>query len=286
MKVAILGTENSHADAFAQLIRDDADFADITLVGAYGYDAQANQRLKDKGLVTRFADTPDAFVDEVDAVLVTARHGDHHYPYAKAYLEKGLHAFIDKPITITAQDANQLFALAERSGALVCGGSSLKFLRWLDDLIAFMQGKRILAGHVSAPISMVNDYAGFYFYAQHMVEMMFRVFGTDIRSVVAHCPDTSKNRVSAIFDYGEFDVAAHYYDGYEYTATVWTDKSWYRINTYELGDCYKQELMEFQTMVNTRTLPRSFEELKKPGTLMRLIEQSYTTGKLVEVVWE
>lgn len=285
MRIAILGTENSHADAFAALVRDDADFAGMTLVGAYGYDEAANQRLRDKGLVTRFAATPDAFVDEVDAVLVTARHGDHHYEYALPYVKKGLHAFIDKPITVDAALTDKLFDAARASGALICGGSSLKFLRELDALIAFMEGKRVLAGHVTAPVSMVNDYAGFYFYSQHMVEMMFRVFGTGIRSVYAHCPDDQKNRISVIFDYGAFDVTAHYYDGYEYTAAVWTDKGSERIHTYSIGDAYKQELMEFQTMVNTGTMPHTFEELRKPGTLMHLMERSFREGRALPVAW-
>ncbi len=285
MKIAILGTENSHADAFAELMRDDPDFRGMTLVGAYGYDPNANQRLKDKGLVTRFADRPDAFLDEVDGVLVTARHGDHHHEYAMPYLKKGIAAFIDKPITVSKTLADELFDTAKASGALVCGGSSLKFLRELDTLVAYKEGKRVLGGHVSAPVSMVNDYAGFYFYSQHLIEMMFRVFGTGIAHVYAYCPDQTKNRIAVVFDYGDYDVTAHYYDGYAYTAAVYTDKGSEHISTMSLGDGYKQELMQFKTMAETGVLPHTFEELKKPGTLMRHIEASYKAGRMLPVAW-
>lgn len=285
MKIAILGTENSHADAFAELVRDDPDFAGMTIVGAYGYDESANQRLRDKGLLTRFAQTPHDYLGEVDGVLVTARHGDLHHEYALPYLKKGVAAFIDKPITVSPRLADELLDAAQSAGALVCGGSSLKFLRALDPLIAFMEGKRTLGGHVSAPINMVNDYAGFFFYAQHLVEMMFRVFGSDIHRVHASCPDERKNRVTVLFDYGDFDVTGHYYDGYEYTATVHTDKGSKHMGTYSIGDIYKQELMAFKTMVETRTQPHSFEELKKPGTLMHLIEASWKAGAMLPVNW-
>ncbi len=281
MKVAILGTENSHAEAFAKLIRDDKDFENLTMVGAYGYDDKANHALLEKGLVSRFAETPDGFLGEVDAILVTARHGDHHFEYALPYLQKGVSAFIDKPFTVRLDYADKMLEAAKASGALLCGGSSLKFLRDLDALKDFANGKRVLGGHVSAPVNMVNDYAGFYFYAQHLIEMMFSVFGSDVRSVYAYCPNEENNRISVVFNYGDYDVTASYYNGYEYSVCVMTDEGSRRMSTYDLGDCYKRELAEFQTMLFTRKQPHAYESLRKPVALMHMIEQSFRAGKMV-----
>jgi len=285
MKVAILGTENSHADAFAKLIRDDADFSCLELVGAYGYDPTANERLRNAGLVTRFAAAPDEFLDEVDGVLVTARHGDHHYEYALPYLKAGKAAFIDKPFTVNPAYADEIIEACEASGALVCGGSSLKFLHGLTPLREYAEAHTVISGSVSAPVNMVNDYAGFYFYAQHLIEMLFSVFGTGIRSVYAYCPDPSVNRMSILFDYGSFDVSAHYTSAYEYAVTVSTDKGSQRLATFDLGDCYKQELTEFVEMVKCGKRPHELSDLKKPITLMHAIEDSYTRKKQVEVKW-
>ena len=70
---------------------------------------------------------------------------------------------------------------------------------------------------------MVNDYTGFTLCPAHGGDDVPRVWHRHpFRS--GPLPGHIQNRVSAIFDYGEFDVAAHYYDGYEYTATVWTDE--------------------------------------------------------------
>ena len=281
MKIAILGTENSHAEAFAKLIRDDSDFQGLELIGAYGYDENANRSLLEKGLVSRIADAPDGFLGEADAVLVTARHGDHHYEYALPYIKKGASAFIDKPLTVKMEYADALLNAAKASGAMICGGSSLKFLRDLDCLVDYAKGKRVIGGHVSAPVNMVNDYAGFYFYAQHLIEMMFRVFGSDVRSVFAYCPNAEKNRISVIFNYGDYDVTANYYSGYEYSACVMTDEGSRRINTFDLGDCYKRELEEFQTMLFTRVQPQTFEALRKPVALMHMIEKSFREGTMV-----
>lgn len=285
MKIAILGTENSHAKAFAELIHDDRDFAGIEIVGAYGYDDTANRKLLESGLVTRFAKRPDEFVNEVDGVLVTARHGDQHYEYAMPYIKAGKAAFIDKPFTVRTVYADELIAEAQKSGALVCGGSSLKFLRELDELKSFITDKHIVGGHVNAPINMVNDYAGFYFYAQHLIEMMTAVFGFEVKKVLAYCPDHAKNRLSVIFDYGEFDVTANYTGSYEYSVTVLSDKASDRIATFDLGDCYKQELTEFTEMVKTGKLPHPLGDLRKPVALLHAVEQSYTEGRCVSVTY-
>lgn len=283
MKIAILGTENSHADAFAKLIRNDPDFADIELIGAYGYDPAANKRLADAGLCTRFAETPDAFLPEADGVLVTARHGDHHWEYALPYVRAGKAAFIDKPFTVSEDYAAELVAAAKESGALLCGGSSLNFLRDLAPLAAYAAENKVLGGHVAAPVNMVNDYAGFYFYAQHLIEMMFAVFGKGVQAVTAVCPDPAVNRLSVIFDYGAYDVTAAYTDSYEYSACVLTDKGSLRAATFDLGDCYRSELSEFAEMVRTGKAPYAPEELKKPLTVLHAVETSYTEKRTVRV---
>ena len=285
MKVAILGTENSHADAFAKLIRDDSDFKDIELVGAYGYDDNKNKKLAEEGLISVFSDTPHEFLDKVDAVLVTARHGDHHYEYALPYIQKGIHAFIDKPFTVKPEYSDELLNTAEKTGALLCGGSSLKFLKGLDTMREFAAQNTPIGGYVGAPINMVNDYAGFYFYSQHLIELMFGAFGSDVKAVTAYCPDETQNRVSVIADYGAFDVMAQYTSSYAYNVTVYSKDECKTLYTKDLGNIYKAELTEFAEMVRTHRLPHAYSELKKPVTILAAIEKSFKTQKKVALQW-
>ena len=283
MKVAILGTENSHAFAFAKFINTDPDFSDMEIVGVYGYDDTSNERLVKCGYVKRVARNPHEFLGEVDGVLVTARHGDHHYEYALPYVKSGASAFIDKPFTVKLDYARELIAAAEQSGALLCGGSCLKFLRELQPLKAFAAESTLVGGYVGAPINMVNDYAGFFFYSQHLLEMMLTVFGMDVKAVTALCPDETQNRVSVIFDYGQFDVMAQYTSSYGYTITVYSDKECRSVYTHDLGDCFKQELLEYKAMVLSGQRPHAYEDLVKPVVILNAIHDSYKTQKTVEV---
>lgn len=284
MKVAILGTENSHAEAFAKLIKNDPDFACMEIVGVYGYNKTANEKLVEQGLVSCVASDPSEFLGRVDGILVTARHGDHHRDYALPYVKQGCAAFIDKPFTVRRDYADELVSAARESGALLCGGSSLKFLAELEPLKEFAAANKVIGAYVGAPVSMVNDYAGFYFYSQHLLEMMIAVLGTGIRSVYAYCPDETVNRVSVQFDYGDFDVMAQYTSSYAYTMTVFADNGCRSEYTRDLGDCYKKELLEFRDMVLNGVQPGSLEKLAFPTELLNAIEQSYREKKRVYLV--
>lgn len=53
-------------------------------------------------------------VDQVDAVDICVPT-KHHHTIAKYFLERGKHTFIEKPISTTVEEANELVALAEKN---------------------------------------------------------------------------------------------------------------------------------------------------------------------------
>ena len=103
-KVAILGCENSHANQFLKAVLNENLVSDIEFVGVYSHEPEAAAKLNELFGVP-VAQSYDEFVGKVDGIIVTARHGDNHYKYAKPYLDSGIPVFIDKPITCTEEDA-------------------------------------------------------------------------------------------------------------------------------------------------------------------------------------
>ena len=283
MKIAILGTENSHAYEFCKLIRNMPKYADIQLVGVYGYDAAANKRLLDEGLTARVADNPQDFLGQVDGILITARHGDLHHAYAMPYLKQGVAAFIDKPFTVDLAKTEEMVSAAKETGALLCGGSSLKFLDEFAPLRRFLKGRTPVGGYVAAPVSMVNEYGGFYFYSQHLTECLISIFGDGVHSVQARRPQAEENRVSMVFDYGSFDVTAQYTDAYTYTATVLCKEGGLTASVSDVAYCYERELDEFVQMVESGKMPRDYDALVFPSRLLHAIETAYLTGQEVQV---
>ena len=132
-KVAILGCENSHANNFLDAVINGQIVNDIEFVGVYSDNIEAAQKLHDKFGVY-VATSYDEFVGKVDGVIITARHGDHHYKYAKPYLASGIPMFIDKPITCSQADAVDFMADLKAHNIPVSGGSVCVTAQHVQDL--------------------------------------------------------------------------------------------------------------------------------------------------------
>ena len=77
-RIAILGCENSHADAFLSCIRNNEKFADVEVIGVYSDEPEASERLHQGYGVPVLASYGDA-LGKIDALVITARHGDNHF---------------------------------------------------------------------------------------------------------------------------------------------------------------------------------------------------------------
>ena len=90
--------------------------------------------------------TLDALLDDVDAVSIVVPTSKHH-EVAMAALRKGKHLLIEKPITVTLAEADELLALAERQGVLVQIGHIERFNRAI----------RAALPHVDKPLFIDSD---------------------------------------------------------------------------------------------------------------------------------
>ena len=113
MRIGIIGTENSHAMAFARAINLPDEngkerFPGVRVVGVFGPDIESAQKIIDETGVDFLADRPTDFLGKVDAMIVTSRKGSVHYQYSKPFLEAGLPMFIDKPFTVNLEEAKEL----------------------------------------------------------------------------------------------------------------------------------------------------------------------------------
>ncbi len=285
MKIAMLGVENSHADEFGKLIVGKPEkYGDIEVVGVYSEDEEATKRLIDNGYATYAAKTPDEFLGKVDAVIVVARHGDNHYKYAMPYVKAGIPCFIDKPFCANLDNAKELAETAKANGALLCGGSCVKFFDEIKHLTRLAKQNRVVGGMVATPINIDNPYGGFWFYTQHLVEMMTTIFGRNVKSVIANCPDEKLRRVTVIFNYGDFDVCGIYSPSNKFYANVMFENS-----TLEQGYCdnvlytFERELDMFVNMVKNGVMLESYDELVYPVKVLDAIKRSYTEKKEIVI---
>ena len=281
-KVAILGCENSHANIFLKAVLKDKLVDDVEFVGVYGYDpadAQAAQKLHDKFGVA-VADSYDAFVGKVDGIIITARNGEHHYKYAKPYIESGIPMFIDKPITNTEEDAKAFMAELKAHNVPICGGSVVYLTDQVQQLKKDVQegtyGK-VYGGFARAPINMDNPYGGFFFYSQHLVQVMTEIFGCYPKSVKAY---KNENIYTCIVRYDAYDVTLEFTDGnYVYYAGISCEKGYMGSEIEFTTKDWNQEFLEFHDLLHGKPQKQSYEDFFAPVYILNAIDRSLRSGE-------
>ncbi len=277
-KIGIIGTENTHAAAFAEIFNNGTDYPDIQVVGVGGNYPEESQKLYDKYSLDFMAESPSDMLGRVDAVMVTSRDGSYHADFVRPFIEAKIPAFIDKPVTIRPEEALELARLAKKNNAPLCGGSSLKYVYdvlMLQNIVKQGWGG-VHGGAVFAPLSMVNEYGGFYFYTSHLAEMSMTIFGYDPKSVFAF---QNNSDVTAVVKYDRYSVTNHFMNdcGHSYFGIVsCKDRNFARTVDISLG--YKHECDAFANMLRTGKADCSLKNLMLPVYYLNAVEKSYKTG--------
>ena len=274
--IGIMGSENSHAMAFAEIFNLSKDlYPDIEVVAIGGLDQKASRKVQEKCHVAMLAENAEDMLGKVDAVMVTARDGKYHLEYARPFIEAGLPAFIDKPFTRSREEAQKLARLAQQHHVPLVGGSSVKYADGIADLSEAVQKGSVIGADVAAPVSLTNEYGGFFFYASHLAEVTMTLFGYDLRSVAAYQTDKT---VTAILRYDEYDVTNHFNEGcYHYSATIY-QKEQTLFKELDISRIYEKECDNFAHMLRTGKMDQTYEELMMPVCYIEAVEKAYQTG--------
>ena len=275
-RVGIIGSENSHAMAFSEIfnINNKEQYPDIQVVAIYGEDQAASEAVRDKCGVEIMS--PEEMLGKVDAIMVTSRDGALHAGYAKPFIEAGIPAFVDKPLTRDVDEAIALMRLAKEKKVPIVGGSSLKYPEDLQDLKNVIAAGEVRGADLAAPVSMDNPYGGFFFYASHLVEMTMAIFGSQPRKISAY---RTADSVTAMVRFDDCDVTNHFNEGnYRYSATIYT-KDQTVFKELDVSKIYQHECDAFARMLRTGEMEQTYEELVMPVAYIAAIEKAYETGE-------
>ena len=275
-RIAILGCENSHAENFLQIIRDEK-YEDVEVVGVYSCFPGEAEKLQEKYGVPA-AQSFDAFVGQIDGLVITARHGDNHYKYAKPYLDSGIPMFIDKPITITEEEACAFLQDLKALQIPVCGGSILKHasgVQALKEEIASDKHGKVLGGFVRSPIDLESEHGGLYFYAQHLVQIMGELFGYYPNTVRVY---RNGGTLTCTVRYDQYDVTCVYTDrSYVYYAAVNFEQS-VEADVFGLEGASSREFRDFYDLLLKKPQTQSYEDVFAPVFIMNAMERALLSG--------
>ncbi len=283
-RIAILGCENSHANNFLKAIKENEAYSkEYEVIGVYSDEEEPPKKLQAEYGCPILASYDEA-VGKVDGVIITARHGANHYKYAKPYIEAGIPMFIDKPITCDCDEAVKFMRELREAGIKISGGSSLS---QADEIIALREeaatekdGKTV-GGIVRAPIQTDSPYGGFWFYSQHLVEMVCSVFGRYPKSVKAF---KVANQTTVVFRYESYDITGVLVEhAPKYYAARFTEKTVSGGDVLSSPNWFKREFADFDGIMNGGEQPLSYEDFISPVFVIKAIIDSLATNEEVEV---
>lgn len=278
--VVILGCENSHADMFLGYIAE-GGYPDIHIAGVYSDDTAVAEKLSATFGVPVMASFDEA-VGKVDGVIVTARHGDLHYKFAAPYIASGAAMFIDKPITISETEAVEFMRQLRAANVRVTGGSCCKYIDYIQQLKAEHQNEvngKTLGGFMRAPVSVDNPYGGFFFYSQHLVEMVLEVYGHYPKSVAAF---ENSGKITVVFRYDDFDVTGMFVVGnFYYYASRNAEKACEgrKVDVLASSPCFRAEFDEFYRILLGGEQAQSYEDFIAPVFVLNAIHRSMLSGQ-------
>jgi predicted dehydrogenase len=148
LRVGVIGVGylgRFHAEKYAA-------FSDVELVGIVDPDLPRIEQIADTLGTQAFAD-PLQLIGQVDAVSIVVPTL-LHYRIAKPFLEQGIHVLLEKPVTVTLEQADALIDLAARRELILQVGLIERFNPALTAVRPLIKSPRYLTAERSAPFTV------------------------------------------------------------------------------------------------------------------------------------
>ncbi len=123
----------------------------IEFVGFYDIDADRSAIVARELGVTAFSSVT-ALIDVVDALTIVVPT-PAHFEVARAALARGRHLLVEKPLTATVEEADELLALARANGAIIQTGHIERFNRAIRAALPYVNDPRFIESDRLAPFN-------------------------------------------------------------------------------------------------------------------------------------
>ena len=192
------GLDTSHVPAFATLLHDAAHEHHVPgarVVAAFpggspdfplsadrveGFTAE----LRDKHGV-EIVTSLSGLRGKCDAVMLESIDGRVHWEQFREVAEWGVPVFIDKPLTLLAEEAREIARLAGERGVRVTSASAIRFAEKFQEVLTADDGEPVLGADCFGPMAFQEKCPGYFWYGIHSAEMLFAALGTGCREVLA-----------------------------------------------------------------------------------------------------
>jgi len=237
LKIGMIGLDTSHVEIFTKLLHDQSSQFNLAkvILGcpspsedlALSRDRvnQFTNILKDTYHVT-ITDSIETIAEQTDAIMITAVDGRNHLELFKHVAHYQKPVFIDKPLAITVQEAQEIFAISEYYNTPIMSSSSLRYAESLQEEITRSKktGQKPTGIYLNSPLPFIKEMPYYFWYGIHMIEILVTILGPHYKSVHVHGNDNydvitaewQDHRFGIIRGdhkwHGKFEALLHYED--------------------------------------------------------------------------
>ncbi len=216
LKIGLIGLDTSHVEIFAKILSKNhkEHLAGVRVVIGYpspSLDIELSknrvgnytERLKEDYDV-KIAKSILEVVEASDALFITALDGRKHLDLFKEIVSYGKPVFIDKPFTVTSEEAEEIFALSTEYQTPVMSSSALRFADSLVTHLANEQSK-VMGVYLNGPMPFIEKIPYYSWYGIHMIETLFTILGSDFQDINIHS-NKDYDVITVEFKDGRFGV--------------------------------------------------------------------------------
>lgn len=294
-RIGILGSDNSHADRFSEILNLPNHAAYLPdsgarIVAIWGQEAERTQQVATNNGIDTIVANPSDMLGQVDAVICVTRHGGLHRELVVPYLEAGIPAFIDKPLAVDPADARAIVAAAQAKNVPYSSFSTVRFATSMQQFAAEAAAVQPRVGMYTGPATRRNIYGGVIFYAVHSIEMMLMLQGTGVQSVLATegpaVDDGGNGNMSAVCTYADGGIGTLQLTvdaKYGFTATI-LGREGFAHRALDISDCYREGMKRILPCLRGEADPGvSAEAMIEAVQIAAAIERSLDEGRTVNL---
>jgi len=213
---------------------------------------------------------------QVDGVIIADDTSMKHQKRAVPFLNAGLPTFVDKPLSPSVEEAEELIKLAEENNAPFMSCSALRYAKEVEEFLANKEEiGELLTGNSICSGELI-------FYGIHALEQLYVCIGPGIKSV-QNVGEEGKDIVVITKKDGRKFVLSVYKDiSYLFQMNLYGTKGWREIRVEDSDYFYSNMLKAFLRMVKTKEPPFPPEEtLEIIKTLVAARRSVQNGGKII-----
>jgi len=160
-------------------------FEDVRVCGVVDVDDALAGEYAEKYTVPSFSRYSDALPDAACAVIATPTR--LHYSIAKACLERGVHVFLEKPITVQPEEARELVDMAAARGLVLQVGHLERLNPALRQALPLVRRPRFIEARRIGPVTgRSTDVDVVLDLMIHDIDLVLSLVGEEVSDVTAH----------------------------------------------------------------------------------------------------